>query len=255
MIKYNEDKEKTGDKMKIAICDNEKILVDKLVSMLEDYLYDHSYEATYETFNSYEDVKERIEEFDLFLLDHNMNDDLINPEDSDLMTGMEFAKLIRAVGGELKGIVFLTSYRDLIYSAQAVDFVRFVCKPVEKEAFYNALDAYFNSKKKSGRISVRVGNDTHFIDIDSIIFLEALHKSITIYTDSEELTCHKSIGDFEEELSDYGFFRTHRTYLVNIRKIKQLNSKGVLMENGETVTISKKNYNDLLSRFIELNQG
>ncbi len=243
-----------GERMKIAICDNEKIIVDKLVSMLEDYLYMRNYDATYETFDSYESAKEKVNEFDLFLLDHNMNDNMINPEDSELMTGMEFAEIVRKTGGEHKGIIFMTSYHDLIYKAQNVDFTRFICKPVEKDSFYSALDAYFNSKKKSGRISVRVGNDVHFVDIDSIIFLEALHKNITIYTDGEDLTCHKSISDFEEELSEYGFFRTHRTYLVNIRKIKQLNSKGVLMENGETVTISKKNYNDLLNRYIEITQ-
>ncbi len=250
----NNENDFTGETMKIAVCDNEQVIVKKVASLLEDYIHLRNYDVTYETFSSYEGLKDKIKEFDLFLLDHNMNDDTINPDDSDLMTGMQFAQVIRETGGEHTGIIFMTSYHDLIYKAQNVDFTRFICKPVEKESFYSALDAYFNSKKKSGRISVRVGNDTHFIDIDRIIFLEALHKNITIYTDSDELTCHKSISDFEEELSDYGFFRTHRTYLVNIRKIKQLNSKGVLMENGETVTISKKNYNDLLNRYIEINQ-
>lgn len=240
--------------MKIAICDNDKIIVDKVASMIEDYLYDRNYDATYDTFSSYESLSEKIKDYDLFLLDHNMNDDLINPEDSDLMTGMQFAQIIREVGGELKGIIFMTSYNDLIHTAQNVDFVRFICKPIEKSTLCNALDAYFGSKKKSGRLSIRVGNDTHFIDIDSIIFFEAFHKNITVYTDTMELTCHKSISDFEDELRDYGFFRTHRTYLINIRKIKQLSTKGVVMENGETVTISKKNYNDLLNSYIELNQ-
>lgn len=243
-----------GDEMKIAICDNEQIIVNKVVSLLEDYLHLRNYDATYETFDSYERLKERINEFDLFLLDHNMNDDLINPDNSELMTGLQFAQAIREIGDELKGIIFLTSYRDLIHQAQDVDFTRFICKPIEKASFESALDAYFGSKKKSGRIIVKVGNDTHFIDIDSIIFLEAFHKNITIYTETDEITCHKSISDFEEELRNYGFYRTHRTYLVNIRKIKHLNSKEVTMKNGETVTISKKCYSDLLNRYIEISQ-
>ena len=113
----------TGEKMKIAICDNEQVIVNKIASLLEDYLHLHNYDVTYETFSSYEGLKDKIKEIDLFLLDHNMNDDTINPDDSDLMTGMQFAQVIREIGGEHKGIIFMTSYNDLKCDLSDLKFI------------------------------------------------------------------------------------------------------------------------------------
>ncbi len=237
--------------MKIAVCDNEQIILNKVSSAIEEYIGKTDFDITYETFTTYESVNERIDEFDLFILDHNMNDNLIDPDESDLMTGIEFVKYMRQTSDPSKGVIIMTSHHDIVYEAVPMGLVWFLRKPASKEEIFKALDNYFKSIKKSGTIPVRINNDVFFIDINKINYIDVYHKNVFIHTDDETLRCHKSISDFEEELAPFGFFRTHRSYLVNVSKIKSINSKTATMKNGDTVCTSEKNYAKLRELYLE----
>ena len=54
--------------MKIAICDDEKIAREKVVTLLEDYFHDRKRDIPYEVFERYPDLEKRIDEFNIFLL-------------------------------------------------------------------------------------------------------------------------------------------------------------------------------------------
>lgn len=237
--------------MKIAICDNEQVILDEISRGIEEYATTQSFDLTYETFKSYEGLTDRIDEFDLFVLDHNMDDFIINPDESPLMTGKEFARIIRNSSGSKKGIIILTAYHDIVYDTFDIGLVWFLRKPTSKEELFKALDNYFHSVANSGSIAVKINNEVYFIDTDKINYIEVFHKDVFIHTDDETLRCHKSIADFEAELARFGFFRTHRSYLVNVSKIKSINNKKAVMKNGDTVYTSEKNYTKLRELYLE----
>lgn len=195
--------------MKIAVCDNEQIILDE--------------------------ISNKIDEFDLFVLDHNMDDFIINPDESPLMTGKEFARIIRNSSDRRKGIIILTSYHDIVYDTFDIGLVWFLRKPASKEELLKAFDNCFYSVTNSGTVAVNINNEIHFVDTDKILYIDVFHKDVFIHTDDETLRCHKSITEFEKELTKFGFFRTHRSYLVNISKIRSINSKTAVMKNGDTV--------------------
>ena len=241
--------------MRIAICDNSEIILKRVVSLIEDYAeFKHIDDIRYETFTSYESAKEKIDDYDLFILDYNMNDDSINPDDSNLMTGMDFAKLVREKADPHKGVVFLTSYTDIVYEAFEVRAHRFLVKPIEKDKFFKALDDFLKSTIDSGTILVNINNEAHVIDVDSIYYFEVTRKDIFIHFENSTLKCHKTIAAFEEELLPFGFFRTHRSYLVNISKIDTMNNKSATLKNGEEVYVSSKKYDELCEAFLKNNK-
>ena len=68
--------------MKIAICDDEVASQERTVSYVEDYISEKKTDVEYEVFNSYVELENRIDEFNLFVLDYMM------PE----INGISFAK-------------------------------------------------------------------------------------------------------------------------------------------------------------------
>lgn len=237
--------------MKIAVCDNDEITTRQTVSMLEDYMEEKNIGLTYEVFSSYESVADRIEDFDLFFLDYNMNDDSVSADENGLMNGMNFAKLIRSSADPHKGIIFLTSYKEIVYECFEVRAYRFLLKPLSREKLFKALDAYLDSTVETGTILVKYNDEAHIIDISSIYFFEVIRKDIFIHLENEVIKCRKTIDSFEKELSSLGFFRTHRSYLVNISMIDTINRKSAVLKNGEEVYVSGKKYAELCEKFLE----
>lgn len=237
--------------MKIAVCDNDKIIIRQTVSMLEDYMEEKKIDLKYDVFTTYESIRNRIEDFDLFILDYNMNDDNISPDGTDLMNGMDFAKLVRSSADPHKGIIFLTSYNEIVYESFEVRAYRFLLKPLVKEKLFKALDDYLESTVETGTILIKYKNEAHIIDISSIYYFEVIRKDIFIHLEKETLRCRKIIDAFEKELAPFGFFRTHRSYLVNISKIDTINSKSAMMKNGDEVYVSSKKYSELCEKFLE----
>ncbi len=65
----------------------------------------------------------------------------------------------------------------------------------------------------------------------------------------------KVLKEFDEMLSDYGFFRIHRTHLVNLNHIKRFAKQDggfVMMTNNDMIPVSSRSRERLLKLFDEL---
>lgn len=238
--------------MKIAICDNDTIILKHLEKLIEDYIDSRNHnDITYKTFTSYESVLDEIDNFDLFMLDYNMNDDSINPDTTDKLTGMDFARIVRKKADPHKGILFITSYTDIMPKVFDVMAFNFITKPIEKDRLFEILDKYLDSIIASGTLVVKINSESHVIDVDSIYYFEVTRKDVFIHLEDEVLKCHKTIGEFEDELKPFNFFRTHRSFLVNVAKVKKINNRSAIMKNGEEIFVSKKYYSDFCEKFID----
>ena len=127
----------------------------------------------------------------------------------------------------------------------------FLVKPIQKEKLFNVLDSYLKTTVETGKIMVKYKDEAHIIDIDDIYYFEVIIKDVFIHLENKTIKCRKKIEAFEEELAPFGFFRTHRSYLVNISKIDSINSKSAIMKNGDEVYVSGKKYAELCEKFLE----
>ena len=85
--------------MKIAICDDEKNCIETVITYVEDYMAQRNIEIEYEAFEKYPALEQRIDEFDVFVMDYQ------TPE----IDGLSFAAKIRENHGDNKAIIFVTS--------------------------------------------------------------------------------------------------------------------------------------------------
>lgn len=228
--------------MKIAICDDEKIAREAVVTLLEDYIQEKKVEIPYEVFERYPDLEPRIDEFNIFLMDYE------TPE----IDGLSFARLIREKYGEEKAIIFITSYETVVYDAYEVRALRYILKPLKKDKFFEALDAYLSTNVVTKRLSVRQDGQIETIESAEIEYVEANGKEITFHLDGgKTVTCRDTLDSFEQKLAGFGFFRIHRKTLVNLKKVASYMNNYVVLKSGESVEMSTRKYSDFRLAMLE----
>ena len=77
------------------------------------------------------------------------------------------------------------------------------------------------------KILIKGKESVRFFDKDDIIFVERENNATILYTaDAEPFTTSMAISELEEKLSDTGFLRSHKSYLINVSKIKSIEPYG-----------------------------
>ena len=120
-------------------------------------------------------------------------------------------------------IVFVTAYSDHAVEAFDVDAVDYLMKPVEEARLDRAIEKVMqrakpvtDSKVTIERIPVEKGGRKVLIPVDDIRFIMAKDDYSCIYTVDDRFLSTTSLAQFEAKLCDFGFFRVHRRYIVNL---------------------------------------
>ncbi len=237
--------------MKALVVDDEKkarsllnVLIDENCPEIEDLIFAEDL-AT-----GVKKIKE--ERPDLVFLDIEM------PQQSGL-------KILEYFPGEVNfKIIFTTAYNDYAIEAFKLSAVDYLLKPIDAEelslAVRKATDQiereHYSTKLEGlkkmfrqlsvNKIAIEVPKGVMFVGYDEIVMMEAdgMYTKVYLHTGETDLIC-KPLKHFVEQLAENElFFRPHRSYLINIRYMKELSrSDGdfILMDNKKTVPISKKN--------------
>jgi two-component system LytT family response regulator/two-component system response regulator LytT len=83
------------------------------------------------------------------------------------------------------------------------------------------------------KLAVRKGGRTVLLTIDEIIYLSARNKSTYAHTFENQFLVDTTLGDLESRLSRDSFARVHRSYLVNLNKVRE-----ILRVNGSFVVVA-----------------
>ncbi len=162
--------------------------------------------------------------------------------------------------------IFLSSNTDklTLEQAKSVEPFAYLVKPFVKEELYTSIEvALYNYSKQSEKAlntenlviqnALFIKENKAFIrlNFDEIVYLQSDHIYIDIY-----LKCgrkHSVRGSLNEYMSKLGnvFFRSHRSYIVNLDFLQELKQSKIVLENME-IPIGQNQREELLSR---LNRG
>lgn len=175
------------------------------------------------------------------------------------MPGEDGFDLLRSLSKIEFQIIFVTAYNQ--YAIQAFKFsaVDYLVKPVKipellesvkraralterrEIADYRMLLENIQSKKPS-KIALNTNEGREYINIDDIIQIEGdVNYSRLILTKDRMILASKTLKIFEEMLSGHGFFRTHKSNLVNLKYVKRILSRdglAVEMADGSQAMLS-----------------
>lgn len=148
-------------------------------------------------------------------------------------------------------VIFVTAYDR--YALQAIKFnaLDYLLKPVEitelvravqkivkvnavsiDAELKNLLHTLHHPHQKNNRIAIPVLDGYKMIAVGDILFCEAKKEYTYIYNTNEPVICSSiNLGEYEELLQEYAFFRVHHSYLVNKDHVKHY----VKTDGGELV--------------------
>lgn len=201
-------------------------------------------------FQSATEAKQALDEMqpDALFIDINMPD----------LNGLDFVRSL--VIAPL--VVFTTAYSDYAIEGYKVDAVDYLLKPFSFEDFQRAalkVKAQHELLQRSKEaVSSANSDDVIFVKaehriinlrIADIIYIEGMSEylRINLETSSKPLVVLLSMKKLEERLPGY-FMRIHRSYIINLKKIKEVNKGRVIM----SVPVGKVSHEDLYLPIGEL---
>ncbi|MUV03972.1 response regulator [Flavobacterium rakeshii] len=190
---------------------------------------------------------------DLIFLDIHMPD----------FTGFDFIKTIK----NPPAVILVTSDKNFAIEAFEYDcIVDYLVKPITEERFLKAVKKA-KAKKDEAPATVSLSASTDEkqpvdtanefyvnidrrlikIDIPTINIVEAKGDYIQIKTETKNYTVHSTLKKIEEKLPSSLFLKVHRTYIINTKKIIDIEDNSVLI-GKDVVPVSRANRPELMKR-------
>lgn len=242
-----------SDKISTIIIDDESLARDIVRTYLSE---SPDVDILCECSNGFEALK-AINDFkpDLIFLDIQM------PK----ITGFEMLELL----DEPPVIIFTTAYDQYALKAFEVSAIDYLLKPFSRERFTSALEKArnavgnrLNQASNIGRLVQNIDSKTELLErvivkngpkisiipVDKIERLEAEDDYVMIHTQDGRHLKQKTMKYFEDHLDPKAFIRIHRSHIVRVAAIKQIElfekeSYRVLLQDGKTaIPVSKTGY-------------
>ena len=159
---------------------------------------------------------------------------------------------------EIPSVIFSTAYDEFALKAFEVHAVDYLLKPYNKERFKQAIERLNDDVQKLGQLTesllmekteypsrVLVQKNKKLITtaVDEIQWVEAYGDYSKLHVDKETYLSNFGITELEQKLDPQKFLRVHRSSIINLDKVKELNKYGksydVTLLNGDLVRVSR----------------
>ena len=171
--------------------------------------------------------------------------------------GMEGAKLLRKTDEEVT-IVFVTNLASFAIEGYQVKAYDYILKPIVYDRFAIKLTRVLNdlAKKEKKYVLAKGLDGTTKIDISTILYVEVMVHTLSYHlTDGKKIEVTGKLSTLEEELSAYGFSRTSRSFLINMKAVASLKGNTVTLVNGEKFELSRNRSNEFKDHFMSFISG
>jgi len=162
------------------------------------------------------------------------------------MPRMDGFGVVEAVGAaRMPAVIFVTAHDQYAIRAFEISAVDYLLKPVTEERFQVAferargrlraagpdestrqmmsvLEAIANPRRYLSRLAIRSGERTVFLAMDEVEWIEAAQNYVSVHVGAATHLLHVPMNTIEASLDPERFVRIHRSYLVNLRYVRQL---------------------------------
>ena len=191
---------------------------------------------------------------DVIFLDINMPD----------MNGISLGKIISKMCPDMK-IIFITAYKDYAVDAFEIKAFDYLLKPYSESRIKSLLKSLVNIKSEVTtsirnnnlkKITVNIVEILYVISLNDIDYIEASEKETLIFSNQKKYVSKIKISKWEEMLKGNNFYRCHRSFIINLDKITEIeqwfNSSWILKIKNYTtaIPVSRNNIKELKELFL-----
>ena len=230
--------------MRIVVCDDEAVEVEKLCSMIHRLCAEREMTAEVRGMTNYKRFLEDMAKVraDIVLLDICMG-----PHN-----GIEAARVLRQFNEDC-AVIFVTSSRDYAVEAFEVTAAHYVIKPITPGKLQTALERtrFFQTKKKY--LHVTVDYTELRVPLDDILYLETVERKTRLHlVSTATVDSGTSLARLSEQLqAEPQFIACYRGILVNADYVQALDDENITLPNNLRLPISGKRYAEIRRQYHE----
>lgn len=231
------------DTIRIMLCDDEP---DQLLQM-EQVLKTIDIELEYTSFSSGVELLQALQ----ILLDKKKSlpqvifTDIEMPDYDGITLGKEIQKLLPDCY-----LIFTTAFVEYAVKGYEARAYRYLLKPITLEKIEETLKEIQRELDNKKKLVVKNQEGKRVIAVEDILYLSAEDKYTILYTKQGQFMDRTSLNQFEELLAKYGFFRTHRKYLVNTAYHQSFNKGMVELVTGDALPLSRRKESEYKARLL-----
>lgn len=165
---------------------------------------------------------------DILLLDIQMPD----------ISGMELLKLIN----NKPAVILTTAYSEYAVDAFSLGVVDYLLKPFDYARFLQAINKAVNttnnyqeniSDTSNNYMMIKADYKLYKVNYDDLLFIEGQHEYVTFHTKTKRITALYSLKNLEDTLPKDKFVRTHKSFIVSIRDIEDIDKANVTVAGNK----------------------
>ena len=229
--------------LSIAVCDDEVIECCNMAKRIKEIMEEMKIPCIIRQFRSGGELLQALESFDIVFLDIIMQD----------LDGMKTAQAFRKKASD-KILIFVSSSREYVFEAYDVEAFQYLLKPVDDRKLKRVLQKAVLKTERCSREFIIVSSERQKkkVFLDDIYYFEIKGRVVDVHGPEGIFTYYEQIGELENKLCDKGFFRCHKSYLVNLKYVDVYNRREVTLENGERIVIAKRRYDKFVQEVLKV---
>ncbi|WP_297517807.1 LytTR family DNA-binding domain-containing protein [uncultured Clostridium sp.] len=233
-------------KIKVAICDDEKIICNHILNILKEESKIIGEKIEFDIYNSAEEMLAKIDNYGvenyIIFLDIMLEG----------MNGVELGKLLKQINENVQ-IVFITSSMDFVLDGYDVGAYNYLLKPLDETKLRKVFSDLVlkNIKVKKEIFTVTKKAEIINFEISDILYFEINNRILTLYYEGGSIEFYEKIEDIQKQLEDKNFIRPHRSYLVNLEHVFKVTKNEVILKNGKAIKISRLKVAQIKEEFME----
>lgn len=181
------------------------------------------------------------EQVDILLLDIQMPD----------ISGMEMIKLLN---NNRVAVVLTTAYSEYAVDAFSLGVIDYLLKPFDYARFVQAINKAISYKMQEPQsefsndyIMVKADYKLYKVNFEDLLYIEGQHEYVTFHTVTKRITALYSLKNLEETLPKDKFVRTHKSFIVSIKNIEDIDKVNVTVA-GNKIPIGSSYRDALIER-------
>ncbi len=190
------------------------------------------------------------------MINNNKIDILLSDIQMDDLTGLDLVKSLK----HPPVTIFTTAYSEYALEGYELDIIDYLVKPISFQRFCKAIDKaieliqYFQipenqpNEEKNINVIPKQANDYFFVKTNrklvkinhvDILFIQSYGEYVKLYTNDDVILALQTTNFMEDLLPPKDFVRIHRSYIVNINQITEIEGNQVIIEQHK-LPISKR---------------
>ena len=225
--------------MKIAVCDDEEIIMKELKQIIIDIMEERRLQPIVDEYKSGNQLIKNAMEYEGVFLDMDMPD----------IDGIEVAREIRKINPECV-IIMATGRGDRFREAFHINASDFITKPFQIEDVKVAIDIIEKSMFGTETVLAYKKASKYEIRQKNVELIEAYDGYVLIYSKGVEFRRESTIKDIKKEINNELFIEVRRGKIVNLYQIDKY-EKGIICIKNREIKVARSTRKEFEKKYLE----